>query len=95
MCVVSAVGDEWTKKIMPMIPGDFTATYTFSQLTDQEIQTLREFIRNDLPEFRRMIEEARQYDIDNNEPECQNEEKFELIRKIAKELGIEEEIDFI
>lgn len=58
-----------------------------------EILKLREFILNDLPEFKALLERMRQYDIDNDQPDCELEEKKQRVLDLAEELGIE--IDFL
>lgn len=40
-----------------------------------------------------LLERARQYDIDNNEPDCELQEKKQRILDFAEELGVE--IDFL
>lgn len=47
----------------------------------------------EIDEFRRLLERAREYDIKNNEPNCEMEEKRKKIKDLADELGIK--IDFI
>lgn len=71
-------------------------TYTDTKtepLTDDEIKALREFVKDDIPLFKDLLERARQYDIDNNEPDCELQEKKQRILDLAEELGIE--IDFL
>jgi hypothetical protein len=36
-----------------------------------------------------MLEKARQYDIDNDQPECEMDEKRLALKKIADEMGVE------
>lgn len=94
MCVVSMINDhfydKWTKPVSPQ-PGIEIQYSSF--LTEQEIAALRKFIRDDLPEFKALLERARQYDIDNNEPDCELQEKRKRILDLAEELGVE--IDFL
>lgn len=49
--------------------------------------------KEEIAEFRRLLERARDYDRKNNEPDCEMEEKRAKLRKLAKELGVE--IDFV
>lgn len=49
--------------------------------------------QTEIDEFRRLLERAREYDRKNNEPDCEMEEKRDLLRKLAKALGVS--IDFI
>lgn len=80
MCVVSMIMDHYRDKWAPMVPQQpfvWPVPYT-PPITPEEIA-----------EFRRLLDRAREYDRRNNEPDCELEEKKEAIRKIAKALGIE------
>ena len=94
MCAVSAImdhyGDKWGRGAPIRSPN---SDFTFEMLTPAEIQKLREFILNDLPEFKALLERMRQYDIDNDQPDCELEEKKQRVLDLAEELGIE--IDFL
>lgn len=85
MCVVSMVIDQysqwwWQRQQQPQIvPGAYpTVIPSKPQLTDEEVK-----------QFREMVARAKQYDIDNDEPNCEMDEKKQRIRKYAKELGVE------
>lgn len=43
----------------------------------------------EIAEFRKLLERARKYDRENNEPDCELEEKREKLRKLAEELGVD------
>ncbi len=47
----------------------------------------------EIQEFRELLEKARKYDRENNQPDCEMEEKKKLLLEIAKKLGIK--IDFL
>ncbi len=100
MCAVSAImdhyGDKWGEQYPrpnPILSGSPNSWGFTPELTQQEIQKLREFILNDLPEFKALLERMRQYDIDNDQPNCELEEKKQRVLDLAEELGIE--IDFL
>lgn len=44
--------------------------------------------KEEIDEFYKLLERARQYDRDNNEPNCELEEKKQKLLKLAEELGI-------
>jgi hypothetical protein len=48
---------------------------------------------DEVKEFRRLLERARQYDKDHGEPDCELESKKQRLLKLAEELGIK--IDFV
>jgi hypothetical protein len=47
----------------------------------------------EIEEFRKLLERARQYDKEHNQPDCELEEKRQKIKKLAEELGIK--VDFV
>ena len=96
MCVVSMIMDHYYDKWQPynpyvppyIVPGvppyvPYVAPATPSRLpTDDEIE-----------EFRKLLERAREYDKKNNEPDCELQEKKDKLLKLAEELGVK--IDFL
>lgn len=100
MCVVSNVGDAFSKRWneWPYIDQTAPPTYEINldQLTEQERKAFRDFIKNDLPELKRLLEVAKEIDILTNQPDCENAEKFAKLRAYAEELGIDpDDIQFI
>lgn len=47
----------------------------------------------ELEEFRALLERARKYDREHNQPDCDNEEKKRKIKELADSLGVA--IDFV
>jgi hypothetical protein len=45
--------------------------------------------QEEIDEFYKLLERAKEYDKKNNEPHCELEEKKELLRALALKLGIE------
>ena len=89
MCVYSMIIDHYSDKwatgpgaIVAIPPQSSPFISSVRSISDEEIQ-----------EFRLLLEKAREYDLKNNQPDCELEEKKVKIRKLADELGIN--IDFI
>lgn len=88
MCVVSMVMqhkyEEWQRLLEPIPTPVFIPHPVIvpRQITPEEID-----------EFRRLLERARQYDRDNNEPDCETEEKRRQLKDLAKKLGVK--IEFV
>lgn len=86
MCVVSMVmdhyHDEWWRRYRqtttPVSPWPPPPPLPPSIPTPQEID-----------EFRRLLERAREYDRKNNEPDCELEEKRQKLKDLAKQLGVD------
>lgn len=91
MCVYSMVmdfyGDSWRyrwdkfQQTHPIQPAIFPPQ---TPITDDEIS-----------ELRKLLEKAREYDKKNNEPDCELEEKKKKLMELAKEMGIEDKVNFL
>lgn len=93
MCTVSMVmdhqGDMWRRRYWP----------------DQWPQVQQPFVppininvaplptQQEIDEFRRLLDRAREYDRRNSEPDCELAEKRQLLLDMAKRLGVN--IDFV
>lgn len=98
MCVYSMIVDHYSDKwqeyitgprpFVPLpanqwMPGVWPATPAVTPtITPEEIA-----------EFRKLLERAREYDKKNNEPDCELESKKQRLLKLAEELGVK--IDFL
>lgn len=82
MCVVSMVmehkWDEWNRRYPPQ---PYYVPYP-PPPTPEEIM-----------EFRRLLDRAREYDKRNGEPDCEMAEKRQKLKDIAAELGVK--IEFV
>lgn len=82
--IVDARYDDWQRRtgtpdyqFYPLGPAPSPAT---PLVTPQEIE-----------EFRRLLERAREYDRAHNEPDCEVEEKRQRIKALAEKLGVKVE----
>lgn len=91
MCVVSMVMDHYWDKWREYPYGPTSpntdpcirpAIYPQRQITPEEVE-----------EFRRLLERAREYDRKNNEPDCELDSKRKRIKDLADQLGVK--IDFL
>jgi hypothetical protein len=46
-------------------------------------------LRADVDELIALVKRAKKYDAANNEPDCETEEKMDLLRKVAKVIGVD------
>lgn len=83
MCVVSFVGDHyqdrWTQP-----PYEFKFN-NWNEVSKEDFEALKK----EVEELRQLLKKAIKYDEENGEPECQMEDKVELLRKVAKLVGVE------
>lgn len=91
MCVYSMIvdskTDDWFRRYWPehnpLPPYQFPPPKEGPSLPTQD----------ELDEFKRLLERAREYDRENNQPDCPEEEKRKLLKEMAKQLGVE--IEFV
>jgi hypothetical protein len=84
--VIDHYGDEWRRRYWPMGPSPFVPTVPVQPVFPLPTQ-------QELDEFRRLLDRAREYDKRNNEPDCEMDEKKKLLKEMADKLGVD--ISFI
>lgn len=88
MCVVSMVmdhyWDKWNKPQPVQQPFPFNPYPVMPQIVPQPQITPEE-----VAEFKRLLERAREYDKKHNEPDCELEEKKSRIKQLADSLGVD------
>lgn len=95
MCVVSSVGDDFTKgwPSNPANPWRDVVPYPMPGplgfIPDNKV-TREEFdaLKKEVLELKRVLEAAKRYDESTGQPDCHHGEKVALIRKLAEVVGI-------
>lgn len=90
MCVYSMVADHYWDKwkdrqpFTPVAPDPPGGPYPapVPAISPEEVE-----------EFRKLLDRAREYDRKNNQPDCELDEKKARIKKLAEDLGVR--IDFL
>jgi hypothetical protein len=96
MCVVSNVYDHYTTPLSPAKP--FTTPLPPYQwpwgepMKPVSKPVTKKEIDDFIEEFERLLKRAREWDIENNEPDCESADKKRRLQELADELGIA--IDF-
>lgn len=91
MCVVSMIMNHYSEKWGPTPPTVVPLPHIISPPSPP---IKFPFItKEEIDEFRRLLERAREYDRRNNEPDCELEEKKRKVRELAEQLGVK--IDFL
>jgi hypothetical protein len=100
MCVMSMVGDHWGERfpkqypwIQPIIfpqqdpkPQEFRPIFTPTiNVPKEEFDALKKEVEI----MKELLIKAKIYDEKNNEPNCEVDEKMELLKKIATIVGID------
>jgi hypothetical protein len=92
MCVVSMVMDHYWDKWEPIRRVPYVVPDEYIPFVGPATPPLP-ITPEEIEEFRRLLERAREYDKKNNEPDCELQEKRERLQKLAEELGVK--IDFL
>src|SRR5690348_2768046 len=93
MCVVSSMGDhfqkKWTDPQNPLFPytqpGTGVTQFPISPVSAEEFNALKK----EVEEMKAILIRAKLYDIKNNEPNCEMEDKVELLKRVAKLFGVD------
>lgn len=88
MCVVSMIYDHYHDKWRQYFPPPSNPWVT---PTVQPVQP--PISQEEIAEFRKLLERARQYDKDHNQPDCELEEKRKKLKELSEQLGVS--IEFV
>lgn len=89
MCVVSNVGDyyarRWPEQYPTVVPATTTTITWPPSISREEFDALKAEVQ----ECKRLLRMAKQIDEALGEPDCEMEEKVELIRRVAGLVGVD------
>ena len=90
MCTVSMIGDYYRDKWNPPPPGTFphgpmAPPGYMIPVSKEEFDALKK----EVMEMKELLKRAIDYDIKNNQPHCEIEEKMEFLREVAKLVGVD------
>lgn len=103
MCVVSMIGDHyrdvfgkrhWIRPLMPdNIPWQISCPpeKTKGKEEQYELLTRAEFeaLRKEVEDMKALLKRAKEYDERNEEPDCETDDKMDLLRRVAKLVGVD------
>lgn len=89
MCTVSMVSDHyretWPQRYPSIFPPSPVETWpNLNGVSREEFESLK----RDVEDMKALLQRAKKYDEDNHEPDCEIEEKMDLLRKISAAVGI-------
>lgn len=104
MCVMSMVMDhrydEWYRRLhQPVLPNIRPPWNPYDQIPFPQqppyvnTPSPPTITQQEIDEFRRLLEKAKKYDEEHNQPDCELDEKKQKLKKLAEELGVK--IDFL
>lgn len=91
MCVVSNIGDQWKEQFpgkypnFPINPVPSHPVYLPPQVTKEEFDTLR----REVQELKKLLKAAKIFDEATGQPHCEMDAKVDLIKQIAKLVGVD------
>ena len=90
MCVTSFVGDFYSDKWRPnpWYPQPLPSTVPYTVNTPEISRVEFDALKKEVADMKELLKRAKEYDEKNNEPACEIEEKVEILRKVAKLVGI-------
>lgn len=90
MCTVSMIMDHYYDKWYPLLPPTSPLPTPLTPLpVPVPVPVVPLITPEEIEEFRKLLDRAREYDRKNNEPDCELYEKKQRLRELAKELGVE------
>lgn len=90
MCTVSAVGDEWGRTFpdrwpnVPVYP-QTTTTVFITEVSKEDFEALKQ----EVEELKQLLLAAKRFDEATGQPDCEMDEKVELIKRIAEAVGVD------
>lgn len=88
MCVVSMVGDVYTERWKNLYPPEklnpINNNY-FPTVSREEFDHLK----REVEMLKELLKKAKEYDEKTNQPDCEQEEKIALIKKVAEMVGVD------
>lgn len=99
MCVVSMVVDHYGNNWMQPAPSWPTAPTTYQFAQKYELDALRielekyklsyDELKREVENMKELLIKAKLYDERNDEPDCAKDEKIEVVKAVAKALGVD------
>lgn len=84
MCAVSMVGDLYKEKWQRDLP-NITRIITTPEVSRREFNALKKEVK----EMKELLKKAKEYDAKTGQPDCEMEDKVEILKKIAEMVGVD------
>ena len=90
MCAVSVIADDWTKRRAgDFIPWGNPPIFPGAEYQNPPNRAEFDKLKAELQELKKLLEVAKQEDIDNGEPDCEMEEKIAIFRRLGELFGVD------
>ena len=85
MCAVSFVGTGWGQTAPQIYPWVVPNPIQIQDVSRGEVEALRQ----EVAELRKLLLAAKEFDRATGQPDCEMDEKVELIKRIAEVVGVD------
>ena len=89
MCTVSNVGDGWARRSKKVYPWVYPPTTPYdpnpSSVSKEEFDKLKKEVEG----LKELLKAAKKFDEETGQPDCEMDEKVELIKKVAELVGVD------
>ncbi len=95
MCTVSMVGDDirdrWSRRYPWIEESPLRPEWPFSPAPSPPEVYKQEFeaLKREVEDLKALLKRAKKYDEDNGEPDCEVDEKVEIIKRVADIVGVD------
>lgn len=83
MCVVSAIGDNYRQNFpyrWPNVTPDVMGTISRNEF---------EALKREVEQLKKVLEEAKKFDVATGQPHCEMDDKVAFIKKLAEFVGVD------
>lgn len=87
MCAVSFVGDAWGRTVPDRYPWVYPTVPTV--VPEGVSRAEFEALRTEMSELRKLLVAAKAFDAATGQPDCEMDEKVELIKRLAALVGVD------
>ena len=90
MCVVSSIGDMWGETLPYRYPWvvPFPAQPHADIVVGADPSEVRK-LREEVEELKKLLLAAKRFDEKTGQPDCELDEKIDLLRRVAKAVGVD------
>lgn len=95
MCTVSMIGDDardrWGRRYPWIVPNPGWPAPQPERIVAPPEVSKQEFdaLRREVEDLKDLLKRAKRYDEDNGEPDCEMDDKVELIKRVADLVGVD------
>jgi hypothetical protein len=87
MCTVSYIGDDFGKRL-PGIAPNYTQWIT-SPPTNAPTRAEFDALKKEMEELKDLLKAAKRYDERTGQPDCEQEDKVALLKRLAELVGVD------